>query len=680
MISKFQNKNWALLSLGALFFFAQAPNVKADNPGTIVAADFTQGAKKGALGDGSMGVWKLSEDDPKQACEIETLRDVEGIASLAVDYKVASPEPKRSKVGLWMTLGKLDLRPYNVMEIEMMGDMDRGFPRAIRVELKRPNPKDEKEMIWASWKVEGIEHFWKTFEVPLDRMNGITDWSDVRELVITFIDRMSDQKSGRLYIRKITFKKSKKNGLPWTGDHYTRSRYKATDKLDGQARAEAQVKRLGGFPQKAIVQKEFPQDDKEFLKVVAQDTWKFFDQIVDKETGLPLDNITIDVPNGMGPRAAIGDYTNITNVGLYFACLPAAEDLGLITHQEAQKRALRALNSLKKMESFKGIYYNYYDTTTLERTTHFVSSVDTGWLLAGLIMLRNAYPGDVAKKATKIIDGTNLKFFYDPVEREIFHGYYKNIEAHSEYHYGSFYTEARATSFIGIAKGDMPAEHWFALARTFPPEWKWQSQSPRNREVKEAMGCKFYGGTYNWNGEAVVPSWGGSMFEALLPPLIIDEDKFSPKALGLNNLRHAKAQKEYAQAKSYPVWGMSPSSDGENGYGEFGVKPMGLKGYPDGVVTPHASCIALPYIFNDAVANLREMIKRYPIYGEYGFYDALKLDTGNISYKYLALDQAMSFLGIANALNPGKIHQRFHNDPLVKNGEALLKAEPELPN
>ncbi len=72
------------------------------------------------------------------------------------------------------------------------------------------------------------------------------------------------------------------------------------------------------------------------------------------------------------------------------------------------------------------------------------------------------------------------------------------------------------------------------------------------------------------------------------------------------------------------------------------------------------------------------MVLRYPIYGEYGFYDALKLKSGKVAYRYLALDQAMSFLGLANALNPGKLHARFHSDPIVKNGEHILSAEPPL--
>ncbi len=643
-----------------------------------MVADFTSGSLKGRLGNGAMGNWKLDDDDPNLSCKLTLHKDSSGELSLAADYRLNSPEPKRSKAGFWIALGNLDLSAYNVLEIEMRGDPDLDYPRAVRIELKEPNPRNPKEMIRASWKVDGIDTDWKTFDVPLSRMNGITDWRDVREFVMTFVDRLGDSREGRVYVRRIAIRK-KGPSHPWSGDRYVRMRSKPTDKLYGKERAMEQAKRLKGFPSKTSVQKEFPADDRDFLRTIARDTWNYFDNIVDKETGLPLDNITLSIPAAMGEATAVGDYTNITNVGLYFAALPAAEDLGFITRAEAEARALKALNSLKTMESFSGMFYNYYDTTTLEKTTHFLSSVDTGWLLAGLIMIRNSYPGEAAELATKFIKRMDMKFFYDPVEREIYHGYYQNVDSFLEYHYGVFYTEARAASFIGIAKGDIPAEHWFSVSRTFPESWTWQSQQPKDRVVREAAGQKYFDGYYLWNDEPVIPSWGGSMFEALLPSLLIDEVKFSPKGLGLNNLRHAKAQVEFAKMLRYPVWGLSPASDVEGGYGEFGVKDLGLRGYPDGVVTPHATFLALPYIPEAAVKNLRELIRRYPIYGEYGFYDALKVKTGSVAYRYLALDQAMSFLGLANALNPGKLHARFHSDLIVKKGEAILTAEPPLP-
>ena len=63
------------------------------------------------------------------------------------------------------------------------------------------------------------------------------------------------------------------------------------------------------------------------------------------------------------------------------------------------------------------------------------------------------------------------------------------------------------------------------------------------------------------------------------------------------------------------------------------------------------------------------------IYGEYGFYDSADVLKGTVNYQYLALDQAMSFLAIANYLQGGAVRKRFHSDPIGKEGEGLLKEE-----
>ena len=108
------------------------------------------------------------------------------------------------------------------------------------------------------------------------------------------------------------------------------------------------------------------------------------------------------------------------------------------------------------------------------------------------------------------------------------------------------YTETRAISYIAIGKGDVPKEHWFRLARTFPETWPWQTQIPHNRKEKTCLGYKVWGGYYDYKDIKFVPSWGGSMFEALMPTIIIDEKTLSPKSLGLNDERHAKIQVKYA--------------------------------------------------------------------------------------------------------------------------------------
>ena len=138
--------------------------------------------------------------------------------------------------------------------------------------------------------------------------------------------------------------------------------------------------------------------------------------------------------------------------------------------------------------------------------------------------------------------------------------------------------------------------HWFKLYRTPQyPEYAWQSQPPLHRLAKHTRDQLYFGGYYAWRGVRFVPSWGGSMFEALMPGLVLDERRYAPASLGRNDRMHAVIQRRYALEKlGYPVWGLSPSASPATGaYGEYGVKPLGTRGYTAGAVTPHAAALAL---------------------------------------------------------------------------------------
>src|SRR5262249_7707896 len=144
--------------------------------------------------------------------------------------------------------------------------------------------------------------------------------------------------------------------------------------------------------------------------------------------------------------------------------------------------------------------------------------------------------------------------------------------------------------------------------------------------------------------------------------------------------RHIQAQIDYAESLGYPAWGMSPCSKPDGSYDEFGVKPVGVLGYPSDLLTPHATFLALPFSYEASLANLRDFVNGFPgIYGDYDFYGSVDPHTGTISYRSLASDQAMTFLGLANTINRGKIYKRLRNDPLSERIELLLKAENPLP-
>ena len=80
---------------------------------------------------------------------------------------------------------------------------------------------------------------------------------------------------------------------------------------------------------------------------------------------------------------------------------------------------------------------------------------------------------------------------------------------------------------------------------------------------------------------SIVPSWGGSMFEALMVPLLVPEEQWAPHSWGVNHPLYVRAQIEHGKEEAhYGYWGFSPSNNPDGGYREYGVDPIGLK--PDG--------------------------------------------------------------------------------------------------
>ena len=169
------------------------------------------------------------------------------------------------------------------------------------------------------------------------------------------------------------------------------------------------------------------------------------------------------------------------------------------------------------------------------------------------------------------------------------------------------------------------------------------------------------------------------MFEYLMPSLVLKENELGTGSFGLNNKRAVEMQIYYALEESgYPVWGISPCSipDDPYGYREYGVKWMGVKGYCDEkVVTPHATFLAIEIDPEKSLLNLKELLKYSNIYGNYGYFDSLNVETGQVNTKYIALDQAMSFIALCNYLNKGSIRERFHSEPMIKKNEYLLSVE-----
>ena len=412
--------------------------------------------------------------------------------------------------------------------------------------------------------------------------------------------------------------------------------------------------------------------DRTLLKQVARDTWHYLEGSVDKQTRLPVDQVNLNDP----PIA--GGYTSPSNIGLYLCSIISAYDLKIINKPEAVKKISECLDAVDKLETYRGFLYNWYDfRPQLRRQNDFVSFVDSGWFAMSLIMIRQTFSEELATRVTNKLNLMDFSFFYDPKEGQMWHGYYTEKHQFSEYHYGVFCTEARGPSLLAIGKDTVPQSHWFRMFRTLPLETSWQKQKPQG-SWKTFQGTKYFQGYYQYNHQKIVPSWGGSMFEFLMPVLFIDEKKYAPASLGENDKRAVEIHIQESRLLSYPVWGMSPCAKPEGGYGEFGVDKIGMKesGYPSSVVSPHAAFLTLMIKPNESITNIRTLLKDYPVYQKgYGFYDGVNPINRQVAKQFLCLDQSMLLISINNHLNNGIMQKRFAHDSIGQKSLPLLKQE-----
>ncbi|QZY28339.1 glucoamylase family protein [Nocardioides coralli] len=469
---------------------------------------------------------------------------------------------------------------------------------------------------------------------------------------------------------------------------------------------------------------------KGLLKKYARDTWRSFEAMTIEETGLPDDNI-----GGSLRPGTRGQYTSPTNIGAYLWSTVTARDIGLISRREARSRMRTTLRSVARLEQHEpsGMFYNWYSPTTGEKLTAFpgsgdpikpfLSSVDNGWLATGLLLTSRAEPA-LAAKADAIREEMDFSCYYNPEVNQIRGGFWDedpenpaNPKAnycdmpqdvwYTGHHYGAFNTEPRMASYLGIAEGQIPQEHYFGTYRTFPNDncdWAWTETKPVG-EWKTYLGVDVFEGALPYRDANIVPTWGGSMFEALMVPLFVPEEEWGPKSWAINHPLYVRGQIQHGMKDAdYGYWGFSPSNNPAGGYREYGVDALGLDGagytsdqertdwnqpfegcregdpnppaeYGDGVVTPHASFLALRYAPRAAIRNLQRIRDDFDAYGKGGFYDAVAVRSGEVSKRYLSLDQGMIMAALGNALADDNMRDYVSRGELTATVRPLMQME-----
>ncbi len=263
----------------------------------------------------------------------------------------------------------------------------------------------------------------------------------------------------------------------------------------------------------------------------------------------------------------------------------------------------------------------------------------------------------IAEKAQQLFREMDFTFLFDRTRKLFSIGFRVQEGSLDPSYYDLLASEARLTSFLAIAKGDIDPDHWFRLGRATTP----------------------VGG-----GSALI-SWSGSMFEYLMPSLVMRSP--SQSLLDQTNRLVVQRQIRYGAEKGVP-WGVSESGFNARDlsqnyqYSGFGVPGLGLKRglSEDVVVAPYATALAAMIQPKAAVRNFTRL-RAEGAAGRYGFREALdytdrRLPEGAtvaVVQSYMAHHQGMILVGIGNVLHAFTMVQRFHADPMVEAAELLLQ-------
>ncbi|HEX4044133.1 MAG TPA: glucoamylase family protein, partial [Gammaproteobacteria bacterium] len=340
----------------------------------------------------------------------------------------------------------------------------------------------------------------------------------------------------------------------------------------------------------------------------------------------------------------------------------------IMTPQQAwSQKLLQQCDTLRdELQLFSEIASTLTATTTLRDLALLVSTKTTALSVSQLnisqqAVKRIAFIEMLAEQAFALAQ-MDMRFLYNESSRLMTIGFNVDKQSRDRSDYDLLSSEARLASFVAIAQDQVPQESWFALGRL------------------QVM---------NKRGQPLMMSWSGSMFEYLMPLLVMPSyaDTLLDQMCRIAVNRHI----EYGKQRGVP-WGVSESAfyavDAHSNYlyRAFGVPELGLKRglAEDLVVAPYATVMALMVAPEAACLNLQRLATQ-GVVGPFGFYEAIDFTTTRLPRhstsilvrSFMAHHQAMSLLAFSYLLHDQPMQRRFAADPLFQ--ATLLLLQERIP-
>jgi hypothetical protein len=394
-----------------------------------------------------------------------------------------------------------------------------------------------------------------------------------------------------------------------------------------------------------IIQKSTNLTDEAFLDEIQQRVVIYFWQEADPQTGLVKDRAGNFEPD---------NYTvsSTAAVGFGLVALAIGESRGWLSHKQAYQRTLTTLRFLRdELPHEHGFYYHFVDYQTGQRVWNSeVSSIDTAWLLAGVLFAAEFYGGtEVEALANDIYQRVDFEWMLidggqRPDELLLNHGWTPE-SGFLPYRWDT-YSELMLLYLLAIGSPThpIPAESWAAWARP---------QGTYAGYTTFAQGPLF---THQFS-----QAWID--FEGRRDGLGYDYFQSSINAT-LANRQFCLDNEELYQTYDEYSWGLS-ASDAPDGYQAYGAPP----GYPvhDGTIAPAAVAGSIVFTPDLSLTTLKTMREQYGdrIWGRYGFSDAFNVDRDWWDQDVIAIDAGITLLMIEN-YRSGFVWQTFEQNKSIQ--------------
>lgn len=381
---------------------------------------------------------------------------------------------------------------------------------------------------------------------------------------------------------------------------------------------------------------------KRLIKSRAQPIWRFFEDNVNEGTDwLPPDNIQY------APVEAVAMRTSPTNIGLYLLSVISAVDFGFIDEEEGDKRINAALCTIEAMPKWHGHLYNWYSLgPVMPIGGNYVSTVDSGNLCVCLVALsRYLYSGgknDLAARAEALFEQADFTRLYNSKRNLFAIGVDSGSGKMSDSCYDLYMSEARSTSYLAMALGQVPIKHYRSLGRP-------------------VVGS---------GGHIGMASWSGTAFEYFMPQLFLPlyKDSFIYESLSFALYE----QRHFGKGR---LWGISESAyycfDGDMNYQykAHGIQSLALTDYREKelILSPYSVYLTLCLAPKEALKTLGAY-ESAGMEGKYGLYEAIDFTVdkrGVPVQSYMAHHMGMSLVACANACFDNIFTKRFMNHPKI---------------